>query len=186
MDKKKNALGHLNTVKTSVWLWAPTKDVWPISTQEIFPFWCYPAQKKNDRERKTKAEGLKAEAKETCEEELPDNPPCAEEDEPMEDGWFCPQCSELPCQFLQWQEKLKRIVDCMNPDKSNKQKRFKLYRHVIRCRHGTLGKGNRKPLPSCFEQGMRDLYPSEKYTGYQTAYNSGPDDGSTPVYKLKK
>jgi hypothetical protein len=33
---------------------------------------------------------------------------------------------------------------------------------------------------------MRDLYPSEKYTGYQTAYNSGPDDGSTPVYKFKK
>jgi hypothetical protein len=144
------------------------------------------SEEKTTKKEKTKAEGLKVEAKETCEEELPDNPPCAEEDEPPEDGWFFPHCSESLCQFLQWQEELERIVDCMNPDLSNKQRRCELYRHVTRRRHGTLGKGNRKPLLSCFKQGMRDLYPSEKYTGYQTAYNSGLDDGSTPVYKLKK
>jgi Zn ribbon nucleic-acid-binding protein len=143
------------------------------------------SEEKNTKKEKTKAEGLKVEAEETCEEEQPDNPPCAEEDEPTDDGWFCPQCSESPCQFLQWQEELERIVDCMNPDLSNKQRRYELYQHVARRRHGTLGKDNRKPFPSCFEQGMRDLYSSEKYTGYQTAYNSGPDDGSTPVYKFK-
>jgi hypothetical protein len=137
------------------------------------------------KKEETQAEGLKVEAKQTCEEELPDNLPCAEEDEPTEDRCFCPQCSESPCQFLQWQEELERIVDCMNPDLSNKQRRYELYQHVARRRHGTLGKDNRKPFPSCFEQGMRDLYSSEKYTGYQTAYNSGPDDGSTPVYKFK-
>jgi hypothetical protein len=32
---------------------------------------------------------------------------------------------------------------------------------------------------------LRDLYPSKKYTGYKTTYNSGPDDEYTPVYKLK-
>jgi hypothetical protein len=84
------------------------------------------SEEKTKKKEKTKAEGLKVEAKETCEEELPDNPLCAEEEEPPEDGWFCPHCSELPCQFLQWQEELERIFDCMNPDKSNKQKRFEL------------------------------------------------------------
>jgi hypothetical protein len=47
---------------------------------------------------------------------------------------------ESPCQVLQWQEELERIVDCMNPDKSNTQKRFELYGHVTRRHHGTLGK----------------------------------------------
>jgi hypothetical protein len=120
------------------------------------------SKEKTTKKEKTKAEGLKVEAEETCEEELPANPPCAEGDEPTDDRWFCPQCLESPCQFLQWQEELERIVDCVNPDLSNKQRRYKLYRHVTRRRHGTLGKGNRKPLPLCFEQGMRDLYPSKK------------------------
>jgi hypothetical protein len=146
-----------------------------------------PDKEKTLDEEETKAEGQKeGEAEQKCEEELPNNPPCAEEQEPPEDRWFCPQCSESPCQFVQWQEELERIVDCMNPDLSNKQKRYELYRHVTRRRHGTLGKGNRKPLPSCFERGMRDLYPSEKYTGYQTAEHSGPDDGSKHLYTLKK
>jgi hypothetical protein len=79
------------------------------------------SEEKTTKKEKTKTEGLKVEAKEMCEEELPDdperceeelpdNPPCAEEDEPPEDGWFCPHCSESPCQFLQWQEELERIV----------------------------------------------------------------------------
>ncbi len=46
----------------------------------------------------TKAEGhKKGEAEYNCEEDVPDNPPCAEEQEPLEDGWFCPKCSESPC-----------------------------------------------------------------------------------------
>jgi hypothetical protein len=50
------------------------------------------SEEKTAKKEKTKAEGLKVEAKETCEEELPDNPPCGEEEEPPEDGWFCPHC----------------------------------------------------------------------------------------------
>ncbi len=191
MDKKKErtwASEHRQNF--SLVMSADERRVAKIDARDISTLVLPDSEEKTTKKEKTNAEGLKVEAAEKCEEELPDNPPSAEEsaeeDEPTEDGWFCPHCSESPCQFLQWQEELERIVDCMNPDKSNKQKRFELYGHVTRRRHGTLGKGNRKPLPSCFEQGMRDLYPSEKYTGYQTAYNSGPDDGSTPVYKLKK
>jgi hypothetical protein len=137
-----------------------------------------------------KQEGNKAKEKEgvedKCEEELPDNPPSVEQEEPPEDAWFCPQCSDSPCQFLQWQEELEKCVTVMTPDLTNKEKRYRLYCHVSRRRHGMLGKGNRRPIPSCLEQGMRDLYPSEKYTGYKSAYDSGPDDGSTPVYSWRK
>jgi hypothetical protein len=121
-----------------------------------------------------------------CEEELPDNPPSVEHEEPPEDAWFCPKCSDSPCWFLQWQQEIEVCVSVMSPDLSNKQKRYQLYRHITRRRHGMLGKGNRRPLPSCIEEGMKDLYPSEKYTGYKSAYDSGPDDGSTHVIKLEK
>ena len=40
---------------------------------------------------------MKKEKEEKCEDELPDNPPSVEEEEEApEDGWFCPQYSELP------------------------------------------------------------------------------------------
>ena len=64
-----------------------------------------PDKEKTLDEEDTKAEGQKeGKAEQKCEEKLPDNPPCVEEQEPPEDRWFCPQCSESPCQFLQWQE----------------------------------------------------------------------------------
>ena len=145
------------------------------------------SNEKTVKKEETKAEGVKVEAEEKCEDELPDNPPSVEEEEEApEDGWFCQECSESPCQFLQWQEELERIVDCMNPDASNKQKRFQLYQHVSRRCNGPMDKGNPRQLPSCFERGMRDLYPSEKYTGYSTAYDSGPDDGSKNLYTLNR
>jgi Zn ribbon nucleic-acid-binding protein len=185
VDKKKTRTWASEHRKNfSMVMFANERRVANINARDISILVLPDSEEKTIKKEETKAEGPKVEAEETCEEELPDNPPCAEEDEPKEDGWLCPQCLESPSQFLQWQEELERIVDCMNPDLSNKQKRYELYQHVTRHRHGTLGKSNRKPLPSCFEQGMRDLYPSsEKYTGYQTAYNSGPDDGFTPVYK---
>ena len=184
MDKKKErtwASEHRQNF--SLVMSADERRVAKIDARDISTLVLPDSEEKKTKKEKTNAEGLKVEAAEKCEEELPDNPPSAEEDEPTEDeptddGWFCPHCSESPCQFLQWQKGWR--------DKSNKQKRFELYGHVTRRRHGTLGKGNRKPLPSCFEQGMRDLYPSERYSGYQTAENSGPDDGSKNLYTLKK
>jgi hypothetical protein len=38
--------------------------------------------------KKTKKEGYRKEGKEECEEEVPNNPLSAEEQEPLEDGWF--------------------------------------------------------------------------------------------------
>jgi hypothetical protein len=107
---------------------------------------------------------------------------CTEDQEPPEDMWFCPHCSDSPCEFLQLQQEIERVVNVMDPTISNKSKRNQLYRHMSRRRFGTLGKGNRWPLPSCFEQGIRDLYPSEKNPGYKKANDSVPDDGSTNTY----
>ena len=105
-------------------------------------------------------------------EEADEYEECMEDQEPQEDMWFCPHCSDSPCEFLQFQEEIEGVVNVMDPALSNKSKRYKVYRHMSRRRFGTLGKGNHRPLPSCFEQGIRDLYPSENYTGYKTGDDS--------------
>jgi hypothetical protein len=45
-------------------------------------------------EEESKTEGSKVGVQDKCEEEVPGNLPCAEEQDPPEDGWFCPQSSE--------------------------------------------------------------------------------------------
>ena len=47
---------------------------------------------------------------------------CTEDQEPPEDMWFYPHCSDSPCQFLQWQEEIKRVVDRMDPVLSSKSR----------------------------------------------------------------
>jgi hypothetical protein len=65
------------------------------------------------------------------EEQAPDDLPCAEDQEtPAEDEWYCPLCGNSPCQFLQWQEGLERIVDIMYAEVTNKAKRYQMYRHM--------------------------------------------------------
>ena len=91
------------------------------------------------------------------------------------DEWHCPNCQNSPCQFLQWQDELERMVDLMNPEATNNQKCYHMYRHMSRRLHGTLGKGNRRPLPLCFANGVKELYPSDWYTGYKpNPFESGP------------
>ena len=123
------------------------------------------------------------------EEEMPDDLPQEENEEtPTEDEWLCLLCGKSPCLFLQWQEELERVVDIMYPEVTNKAKRYHMYRHMSRQLHGPSGKHNRKPLPICFSNGLRDLFPSKDYVGFQPSpFQSGPrgdcnrgrDDGST-------
>jgi hypothetical protein len=126
MDKKKRTWASEHRKNFSMVMGANERRVANIDTRDISILVLPGSEEKTTKKIKTKAEGLKVEAKETCEEELPDNPPCAEEDEPTDDVWFCPQCLESPCQFLKWQEELGRIADCMKPDLSNKQRRYEL------------------------------------------------------------
>jgi hypothetical protein len=60
----------------------------------------------------------------------------------------------------------------MYPEETNRAKRYHMYRRMSQELHGHLGKGTRKPLPGCFVQGLRDLYPEGEalgYTGFKNA-----------------
>lgn len=60
-------------------------------------------------------------------------------------------------------------------EKTNKQIRYQIYRYYIHRIHGTTGKGNRIKIPDCVNNIIKDLYPSETYTGYIP----GPNNDST-------
>jgi hypothetical protein len=93
---------------------------------------------------------LSNEEKTLDEEETKDNPPSAEEQAGASGEWVVlPAMLEITAQ---WQEELERIMGVMILNLKKKQKTYQLYQHASRRSHGTLGKGNHKPLPSCFEQ----------------------------------
>jgi hypothetical protein len=110
------------------------------------------------------------------EEQIPNDHPRQDDQEaPPEDVWFFTACGNSPCQFIQWQEELVRIVDIMHPEASNMMKRFHMYHHMTCQLHGPLRKGKRRQLHSCFEHGLRDLNPSDACKGYKPSpFNSGP------------
>jgi hypothetical protein len=53
---------------------------------------------------------------------------------------------------------------------ANKSYRFAAYRTYARVKYGYLGKGNRKPLPLCVTNGIRDNFPDPQsvYVGFQS------------------
>ncbi len=105
-----------------------------------------------NNEEKTKVKEERGRhAEDECEEEMPDSLPSVEEQEQPEDKWFFIHCLDSPCQFMQWPQEIKRAVHGMDPALTNKSKRYTLYRRMFHCHFGTLGKGNHRPLPLCFE-----------------------------------
>jgi rubredoxin len=104
------------------------------------------------------------------EEEEPDDTTAAENQEEP-DEWLCPACGNSPCEFLQAQPEIERLVGQMAPETTAKAKRFQMYRHLTRNLHGQLSKKQRIPLPPCCAQGLRDLFPSDDgaYTGFKIA-----------------
>uniref|UniRef100_M3XJS4 P2X purinoreceptor 7 intracellular domain-containing protein n=1 Tax=Latimeria chalumnae TaxID=7897 RepID=M3XJS4_LATCH len=49
--------------------------------------------------------------------------------------------------------------------------RYIAYRRLARWIWHRLGRGNRRPLPSCAVKKIREQFPSEEYTGFQYAQN---------------
>jgi hypothetical protein len=119
------------------------------------------------------------------EEQAPGDLPVQEEQDPPSDPeeeyWHCIVCLGRPCFFRQWQQEMERIVEILHPETSNKSKRYHMYRHMSRRLHGPMGFRNRKPLPSCFQQGMKELYPSDTYTGYKDYKPRGGYDDNQPT-----
>jgi hypothetical protein len=90
-------------------------------------------------------------------------------------------CVKTPCVFLQYQDELERIVEVMYPQEPNNMKGYHMYRRMSNELHVHLGKGVRKPLPMCFVQGFRELYPDveDNYTGFR----DGPNDEGSVITK---
>jgi hypothetical protein len=110
-------------------------------------------------------------------EQHPDNV----QQEPPVDVMYCQYCLITPCLFLQWQEEIERTDALLYPEQNNSAKRFMFYRIMTKELYGHLGKGIRKPLPCCFVQGARDLYPNDEAEGTYTGFKPGPSgdgDGS--------
>jgi hypothetical protein len=125
------------------------------------------------------------------EEEEPYSPPALEWDEqdpnevqqePPVDPLYCRFCLSTPCLFLQWQEEMEQSERLMYPYKTNRAKRLIFYQRVPRELNGHLGRGARKPLPHCFVQGARDLYPNgvadDVYTGFKRGPGGAGDESS--------
>ena len=117
------------------------------------------------------------------EEEIPYSPPALEWDEqdpddvqqePPVDAMYCGFCLITPCLFIQWQEDILRSEAYRDPGETNRAKRFIFYRMISRELFGHLGKGVRKPLPRCFVQGARELYPTSEAEGVYTGFKRGP------------
>ena len=62
-------------------------------------------------------------------------------------------------------------VDNGSIDEINSRKRKALYKLYVLVRFGRLGKGNRKVLPQCVKDGIRNHYPdsNDKYMGHMAS-----------------
>ncbi len=88
---------------------------------------------------------------------------------------LCNHCQEDPCD---WSLLGRTIVDSVRADHqadtvdegmTNKSYRFAAYRTYAQVKYGYLGKGNRKPLPICVTNGIRDNFPDPNsvYVGFR-------------------
>jgi hypothetical protein len=88
---------------------------------------------------------------------------------------FCNHCKQDPCE---WSSLGRIIVEAVRAENTattgdravaNKSYRFAAYRTYARVKYGYLGKGNRKPLPHCVTNGIRDNFPDPMcaYVGFQ-------------------
>jgi hypothetical protein len=86
----------------------------------------------------------------------------------------CNYCQEDPCD---WSLLGRTIVDSVRADHQadtmdegmrNKTYRYAAYRTYAQVKYGYLGKGNRKPLPLCVTNGIRDTFPDPHsiYVGF--------------------
>ena len=88
---------------------------------------------------------------------------------------LCRYCQQVPCLMEQGlyeklMEEAEYIQACdVSNAVTNREMRFKLYRHATRWIHGHLGKGVRKELPVCVRGEIMDFAHDHfgKYTGFQ-------------------
>lgn len=87
---------------------------------------------------------------------------CREEydSEDAEAADFCEHCSKSPCVWIKNQDHVDAIKRSCEGER-NIAIRFQLYAFFTRSIHGTLGKGNRIPLPTCVGRFITSQFPNE-------------------------
>jgi len=85
----------------------------------------------------------------------------------------CPSCGEDPCDWVVVGPHIVKSIFQRNGDAEisgplTKASRFSAYGMFTRAKYGELGKGNRKKLPDCVTNGLRDNFPdpNKKYVGF--------------------
>ena len=103
--------------------------------------------------------------------EVPDNDKEEEEednDADEDEDDVCSRCGEEPCFMIEKKENFEGLVLMYRVDDTlnNTQRRFRMYRECTLLLHGHLGKENRKKLPSCITDEIRQAFPADKNTSY--------------------
>src|SRR3989338_9987296 len=82
----------------------------------------------------------------------------------------CETCGTTPCLTLTHSD----YVTCREnfPCMTNKQIRFKIYKHFSKI----LGFGQRTPLPKCIDSNIKETWPDSEYTGFISSHPCQEDD----------
>ena len=86
----------------------------------------------------------------------------------------CKECWNDPCFMNAYYKEFVEHCDySLDTFKTAKQCRFEMYRYMSQLLHGRMGKGNRRPLPSCVEIAIKDQFVAldGKYTGFKSGKN---------------
>ena len=96
--------------------------------------------------------------------------------ENVEEQQCCDVCNETPCVLVEHQEQFESLLEFYrsNQELANRQRRFKMYQEMTRLIHGGyLGKNNRKELPTCITEAIRNAFPNDDpeqaYVGFREA-----------------
>ncbi len=102
---------------------------------------------------------------------------------------LCPDCFNSPCFLVQglhgsilqhYEEDLCDDLEGL-PMYNNKAIRHRLYIRSVHWIHGPTGKGNRKKLPECVVQVIRDIAPADpgtNYIGFKDSIDNPQEDHS--------
>ena len=95
---------------------------------------------------------------------------------PEEPEECCEHCGQSPCVMVENEDQFQGLLQLYQYDENlaNRQRRFKMYQEMTRMIHGGyLGKGNRKELPLCVTEAIRNTFPNndpaEAFVGFKEA-----------------
>ena len=87
----------------------------------------------------------------------------------------CPICEDSPCHRFRFEDAIRSEGELLGADNNAPNAaRYRLYRTYISAVHGVLGFRNRRVVPSCVRDFIRELFPDPEgdYVGHLAADSS--------------